>query len=224
VRIDSMLFAHPPGGLQMSPTDQNSARRDMATWTIAAFTIILAFATIITSYFIYGQWTAAVEAQNETRQQLKAYVTFEGGSQITGNDPSGKTINYLFQPRFHNWGATRTSHFVAWASVKYFDGDVPNNLDFSKPFEKVSAQDTILGPNGVSSIGVTLPVDDAIKTKNKQGIAVIWGHADWGDIYNPGDLRSVSFCLKLVPVSSDGDNRILFAPQPYKPECNTGMS
>ena len=210
----------------MPPTDQNSAHRDIAKWTkwVAAFTFILAIATGISSYLIYGQWSAALEAQNETRQQLKAYVTFTGGSQIISNDPGGKTINYLFQPQFHNWGGTRTGHFVAWASVKYFDGDVPNNLDFSKPFDKITAQDTIIGPNGVAPIGVTLPVDDAIKAKNKQGTVVMWGRADWADIYNPSDTKTVSFCLKLIPVSSDGDNRIFFQPVPYKPECNTGMS
>jgi len=187
------------------------------------FTVILALATIISSYFIYGQWSAAVEAQNETRQQLKAYVTFEGASQLIGNDPAGKTINYLFRPQFHNWGSTRTSHFVGWASVQYFDGDVPNNLDLSKPYIKIPAEDTIVGPNGISIIAVTLPVDDAIKAKNKQGVVIIWGHVDWADIYNPSDIKSIRFCLKLVPVSSNGDNGIIFQPQPYKPECNTGM-
>jgi hypothetical protein len=207
----------------MPPTDQNRAGRDMATWAMAAFTFILAIATIISSYFIYGQWSASVEAQNETRQQLKAYVTFEGGSSVIGNDPAGKTINYLFRPQFHNWGSTRTGHFVAWASLKYFDGDVPNNLDLSKPFSKVLLQDTIIGPNGVVPVPITLPVEDAIKAKNKQGIVIIWGHADWADIYDLGDIKSINFCLKLVPVSSNGDNGIIFQPQPYKPECNTGM-
>jgi hypothetical protein len=101
--------------------------------------------------------------------------------------------------------------------VKYFEPDVPNNTDFSKPFDKIDdIPNTIVGPNGESDITVALPVDDAIKAKNKQGIAIIWGHVDWSDIYNTDDVKSISFCLKLVPASSVGDNRILFQPVPYK--------
>jgi hypothetical protein len=93
--------------------DQNRAHRDIARWTrwVAFFTFVLAAATIVSSYFIWGQWNAAEEAQTDTRQQLRAYVTFVGGVQILNEDPSGKTVNYFFRPRFHNWGATRTGRF-----------------------------------------------------------------------------------------------------------------
>jgi hypothetical protein len=192
------------------------------TFVLAAATIILAVATIVSTYFILGQWKAAVDAQADSREQLRAYVTFSGGVQIT-NDKEGKSINYIFAPQFRNWGATRTSKFSAWASLKYFPGDVPNNQDLTKPFDRIETQNTIIGANGVAQLLVSLSSDEAIQAKNGKGVVIIWGRGDWADIYNPNAVYHVNFCLTLKPISSDGDNHIVFQPILYKAECNTGQ-
>lgn len=196
----------------------------MAWWTgaVAFFTFVLACATIASSYFISGQLSAMTNAENDAREQLRAYVTVENGIQIA-NDKEGQTINYIFAPIFHNYGATRTSKFIGWASVHYFPSSIPNSQDFTKPFDEVTNYNTTLGANSQREILVSIPAADAIKAKNNEGIAVLWGHADWADIYHPENVYPVSFCFTLKPVSSDGDNHIVFQPTPLKRECNTGM-
>jgi hypothetical protein len=201
--------------------------RQMVGWTraLSVATIIIAIATASSGFFILKQWQSVTDAQNDAREQLRAYVTFDGGSQIVNDDardPQRKTINYIFASNFHNWGATRTSKFSAWASVSYFEKDVPNSQDFSKPYESVPVEGTIIGANSVVTLYVSLKTDDAIKAKNKQGVVIIWGHAEWADIYSANYVKPINFCLKLEPVSSDGDNRIIFHASPYKTECNTG--
>lgn len=205
--------------------ESSKAHRDIARWTgvVAIFTVVLAFATLISTYFIYGQWKAAVDAQADSREQSRAFVAFAGGTQVI-NDKDSVTINYVFLMKFHNWGATRASKFAGWTSVHYFPTAIPNSQDFAKPFDKLN--ETYVNPLGANSEGsfpVSLSAEDAINAKNNKGVVVIWGHADWADIYHPDISYPVNFCLTLKPMSSDGDNRIVFQPVPLKPECNTGM-
>jgi hypothetical protein len=190
---------------------------------MAIATILLFVASLIADCFVYGQWTAALNAQKDNRLQQSADVTFMGGTQIA-NDKNGTTINYVFAPRYHNWGGTRTGYFSGWTSVQYFDKEIPNSQDFTKPYKLLPFNATTIGANADAEQFVSLSAADAVKAKNKEGIAVIWGHADWSTIYEPAKTYSVSFCLELVPVSSEGDNHILFSFRPLKAGCNTGMS
>jgi hypothetical protein len=90
----------------------------MVGWTraLSVAIIIIAIATTFSGFFILEQWQSVTDAQNDAREQLRAYVTFDGGSQIVNDDardPQRKTINYIFGSNFRNWGATRTSKFSA---------------------------------------------------------------------------------------------------------------
>jgi hypothetical protein len=124
--------------------------RQMVGWTraLTIATIVIAIATAFSGFLILKQWQSVTDAQNDAREQLRAYVTFDGGSQIVNDDardPQRKTINYIFVSNFHNWGATRTSKFTAWASVNYFEKEVPNSQDFSKPYESVRVEEQLSG-------------------------------------------------------------------------------
>jgi hypothetical protein len=78
-------------------------RTTIATFVLALSTFVLACATIFSSWFIYGQWSAAVDAQKDTRTQLQAFVTYTGTTQIIGNNQVGKTLSYYFVSRFQNF-------------------------------------------------------------------------------------------------------------------------
>jgi hypothetical protein len=108
--------------------------------------------------------------------------------------------------------------------VKYFEKEVPNNTEFSKPYDAASIIPGIIGGNGDAFQVVNLPAGDAIKAKNNQGIVIIWGLGEWADIYHPEILNPIRFCLKLVPAQSNGDNNIIFQPSIFKSECNSGMA
>ena len=199
--------------------------RKMVAWTrvVGVFTGLLFVASVIADGFIYWQASTANTTQSDVREQSRAFVTFLGAQQINFNDPSGTTINYNFQTHYHNWGTTRTNEFHGWTSVKYFEKEVPNNADFSKPYEAVPFIPGIIGGNGDAFQVVNLPAGDAIKAKNNQGVVIIWGLGEWADIYHPDIVNPVRFCLKLVPAQSNGDNNIIFQPNVFKPECNSGM-
>ncbi len=214
-----------PQGKRESDGIGEKLSKKMIAWTrvVGIFTGCLFVASAIADGFIYWQATSANISQSDVREQSRAYVTFVGVNQINQNQ-AGKVINYTFQVLFHNWGTTRTSQFSGWASVKYFDKDVPNSQNFAMPWDAITLIPSIVGANGDIFGLVALSADEAIKAKNKQGIVVIWGHIDWADIYRPDIVNPISFCLKLVPARSDGDDNIVFSSSIYKPECNSGMA
>ncbi len=216
----------PQQGNQQSGGVSEELSIRMVRWTriVGVFTGLLFFASAIADGFIWWQASTANSTQADIREQSRAFVTFVGAQQINYNDPTGTTINYNFQTHYHNWGTTRTNEFDGWTSVKYFENEVPNNMDFSKPFEAVPIVPGIIGGNADAFEVVNLPSGDAIKAKDKQGIVIIWGFGEWADIYHPGIVNPVRFCLKLVPAKSDGDNNIVFQPIIFKPECNSGMA
>jgi hypothetical protein len=220
-------------GTDKDKKDSDEISGKLVTWTkvVGVFTgllfvatLCLFFATGMTAYFVWGQWNAAIDTQNDARKQLDAFVVFAGGTQIIGNDPQGKTLSYIFVTKFQNFGSTRTQHFAGWHSIHYFDKEIPNSQDFTKPVSAIDVYDTTIGPNTTYEMpAISITPDEAIKAKNKMGVVVIWGSVDWSGLYNNGQLFPILFCLKLEPVSSVGDERIVFKAIPLKPECNTGM-
>jgi len=53
----------------------------------------------------------------------------------------------------------------------------------------------------------------------KQGIALIWGHADWADIFEPNKIHPISFCMRFETISTIGGPAAL-KPVPYQADCN----
>ena len=113
--------------------------QDLVKWTksVAQFTGLLFLANAIGLFFIYEQWKVASDAQTDTRQQLRALVTYQGMGENIINDPNGKPIGFVFQPTYFNSGGTRTAIFHVWQSIHYFEKSVPDNIDLTKPLEKI---------------------------------------------------------------------------------------
>ncbi len=233
-RIGFPAMVKKPVGIILPP-DSNRTDKELANWTrlVATFTALLGICTLLlvvmtglSAYFIYQQWGTMIQAQDDLRLQNSAYLTFTGGNQVVTED-KGQAINYFFNAVFHNWGNTRTAKLTPWASVKYFPGVVPQNMDFTKPESDIPAHVGISQAPGNSEIfvgPVAISRDDAVRAKNKEGVVIIWGQLQWSQIYAPDNMYTINFCLTLTPVSSQGDERIVFQPNAYKPECNTGMA
>jgi hypothetical protein len=201
----------------------NEFERRLVRWTgaVALFTFMLFAANIVSNFFIYQQWRVANDAQTDTRAQLRAVVTLQGINANILNDKDGKLLAYAFQPVFVNSGGTRTAVFSAWQSIHYFEKDVPNNADFSKPYEKIDlGSGSVLGANGTSILQpVTLSADEVNKVIQRQGLALIWGHVEWADIFDPGKVHPINFCMTLEPVAAIG-GPVVLRTVPYKAECN----
>jgi hypothetical protein len=182
-----------PGAAGSPPSNQGQQSKDftkaVADWTkaLAGATILLFLASLVADYFICQQWTAAVDAQNDARKQLNAYVVFFGIIMINNNSPDGKTINYAVIPRWQNYGGTRTAHFDAWTNIKYFDKAVPDNMDFSRPEAKIDYYDSTIAGNGAYDMpALGFEKEKFIKAKNGEGVIVVWGRADWQGLYDTG--------------------------------------
>lgn len=136
------------GGAE-SAGSQAKLDRAMVRWTraVAVFTFFLIVTSAVSDWFIYQQYKVANNSQVDTRAQLRAVVTYTGGTQQITNGKDGKPAYYSLFPSFQNFGGTRTAHFSGWANIRYFDGKVPENMDFTKPADKIDIAEAIIGPN-----------------------------------------------------------------------------
>lgn len=214
------------GGINSTPDPRNAwwfkqpAAIDRFTGWLVLWTAFLFAANVVTNVFIWQQWKVANASQVDTREQLRAVVTYQLMNEFVVNDKDGKPIAYAFQAQFYNSGGTRTAFFRPWVSIHYFDNEVPNNLDLTKPWSKFEPTSTILGGNSVSQMQpVTITANEADKVRQKQGVALIWGHADYADIFQPNKIHLIDFCLTLESITTI-DGKSVLQPVPYKPECN----
>jgi hypothetical protein len=138
------------------------------------------------------------------------------------NNKDGKPEYYSFMPVFQNFGATRTDRFNAWYSIHYFVGNVPENWDFTKPETKLTTADIIIGPNSaplLQPVTITaLDVDNALKNS---GSIIIWGHAEYSDVFSPKESRPMNFCFRETPTTNTTTGQIAFVPTAYRSDCNT---
>lgn len=203
--------------------DQNSAHRDIAKWTrwVATFTLVLAAATIISTYFIYEQYSIANQAQVDFREQSRAVITSVGGVIATEKTPESKIVRFLFSPKFHNFGGTRTSTFKGWFSVHYFPGNIPESQDFSKPWDKVDIPNSIV-PAGVDIQFAFVPISDfdAIEAYKGHGSIILWGHINWADLFNRTDIHQIGICLLMQPQPSATGEPTAFEAVKFRAECN----
>src|SRR5277367_6681066 len=90
---------------------QSKLDREMVRWTraVAIFTFFLVATSAVSDWFIYQQLKVANDAQIDTREQLRAVVSFVGFAPLGINDKDGKISNYLFRAQFQNSGGTRTA-------------------------------------------------------------------------------------------------------------------
>lgn len=211
-----------PGGQGDQAHPKSRLDREMVNWTraVAIFTFCLVATSAVSDWFIFQQWSVANKAQTDTREQLRAVVGGPTFNEFIINDKDGKPLAYAFQPQYFNSGGTRTGVFRGWQSIHPFEGEVPNNLDFSRPLSSIDIPDGVIPANSPSNVQpVTLSADDVTKVVQKQETALIWGHADWADIFEPNKVHHIGFCMKLESISLIGGPQGL-KPVPYRPDCN----
>ena len=222
-------MANKPTNQRANQTPPDGRDSEVGKWTkavarftglLALFTALLVIASVVTSIFIWEQWQASLDAQRDIREQLRAVVTQGGVTVVPANVKDGKPAAYAFFFNFQNVGGTRTKTFMAWVSMKYFPGSVPNSHDFSRPYDKIETNNIIIPPNGTSLLSpVILSSDDVETTKNNLGVATAWGHAEWSDIFEPKVIHNLAFCVLVIPQVAN-DAPMLFKLAPIKQDCN----
>jgi hypothetical protein len=212
------------------PPDASRVDLDLVKWTksVARFTGLLVLATgllflanLIASVFIYLQYKVANDTQTDTREQLRAVVTYVGANVIVTNDKDNKPAFYSIFANFHNFGGTRTARFRAWDSIHYFEGNVPNNVDFSKPFSNLDLSDAVIGPNSQYQLSaITISQETAEKAMKKEGSILYWGEAEYSDIFTPTTTHNLAFCLSITPTANTTNGQVALTLNPYRNDCN----
>src|ERR1051325_2998587 len=147
-----------------SPDPQTNPHQAVARWTlaVAVFTFFLVVVSGVADWFIYQQYRVANDAQRDTREQLRAVVTYSG-LDIGIVKATDNKIHYNVGAIFRNTGGTRTNNFIAWLSAHLFDKDVPYSQDFSRPWAQVKATNFIVGAGANAISGpISIPEEDAL--------------------------------------------------------------
>ena len=195
----------------------------MVSWTraVAVFTFFLVVTSAVSDWFIYQQYKVANDSQVDTRAQLRAVITYTGGSQQVANGKDGKPAYYAIAPTFQNFGGTRTAHFVGWTNVRFFEGKIPENMDFNKPADKIDLAESVIGPNSIYQFQpITVSIDQIEKAKRQEGTILLWGHAEWSDIFSPEKMHQIGLCFGLNPSDHTTDGQTVLIPAPYRNDCN----
>lgn len=94
-------------------------------------------------------------------------------------------------------------------------------MDFTKPWQKIDAGETIIGPNSPSSLSaVTIPRADIDKVSRKEGEILIWGNAEYSDIFDPQVTHPMKFCYFLNTTTNTTNGKLGIVPSPYQNDCN----
>jgi hypothetical protein len=208
---------------ETSESENDRNHRMVAKWTrrVGQFTLLLVIATGFSDFFIWKQLKVATSQAEDTREQLKAYVSPPTIIGIAQTDRNGTPLIYGFFPEFENSGGTRTANMTAWASIHYFSGEVPNSQDTSKPYKAIpKISEFTIGGNSKTQIGpITITPDEAAHSLSKEGVVLLWGAAVYSNVFEPAKKHHITFCYVMVP-GTDAAGRTGFQQQPYKDECN----
>jgi hypothetical protein len=194
----------------------------MVRWTraVAIFTLLLVLTSAITDVFIYLQLKIASDAQVDSRSQLRAWVTFQGATVLVTNDKDNKPAFYSIVPTFQNFGGTRTARFNGWTNIQFFEGDVPNNVDLTKPRLKIDTADTVIGPNSIYQLApITFTANEVDRADKKESTLLMWGRAQWSDVFEPSVSHDISVCIVFTPTSKTTNGQVALQAVPYRTDC-----
>jgi hypothetical protein len=177
------------------------------------------------------QARATEELFNATKEQQRALISAPNinvfSTQVREIRPDGSqsdaTSGYTFIPQFRNLGTTRTGPFTAWVWIQYFDKEVPNNLDLTKPYSDLTNRLNAfiipgLGTADLSPITITQAYVD--KVLNKEGVLLLWGYYEYSDIYEPTKMKQSRTCMIVNPHPPVNGGVTQFTPTQYRSDCN----
>jgi hypothetical protein len=210
---------------EQAKVDRGKQRREWITIALLVCTTGLVVWQIWEMIKVYEpvreQATAITNIFTSNREQQRAFVAFHPGPAFLVHDKDNKVIAFAFGAAFQNVGATRTSKFHAWHSVIYFEGGVPNNLDLTKPREKVDVAEGVVAPNGsVSLVPVSVTGEQGTRALKKDGTILQWGYGEYADIFEPEKLHGVRFCYVMEPAGTPAGPSTGFSPVPFRNDCN----
>lgn len=164
-------------------------------------------------------WTEGEIINNQS-----AGVTQFGGVMTVLHDKNnGKLLGINFSAHFQNAGGPQIGHFNGWISTHYFGDVIPTNFDLTQPYNKTNISSQIIKSFTTLDLGpATIPAEDAAKLLARKGMALVWGRAEYSDIFEPNKMHAISFCLlaDMTPgVHDESGLRMTL----YRSDCNTNQ-
>jgi hypothetical protein len=169
----------------------------VGTLFIAAFTVILAFAT----GFLYFATRDLVEgADKNAEKQLRAYVFVKDGAVIITPDGGGFVAHIIFK----NFGQTPAKDFSTWLGGGVFDANATPFPKEPKPLsERVNR--SIVGPTAETPILTdSAALGDLTAIRKKTKAIFIWGGLDYVDAF--GEPRHFIIRTKMTGPERDLGN------------------
>jgi hypothetical protein len=187
---------------------------DAAFWTAAA-TIAVAVFTYTLKRATDKLWAASKEQTLLTREALeateRAFVFVKHHSVLP---PSEHNSIYVLQIHLQNTGKTPTRHARGNASIKTFQGEIPEEFNFPdiQP-EKETAM--LIGPDHSITNAVEVPPAIIDAVAHGKFRLYMWGWIDYNDVFK-GTLRHrTEFCFE-VRISAEPVGAYGMAFHPYR--------
>ena len=185
----------------------------IATIVLSIATIMLMFATGISTYFLYTT-NESIEKQVElSRGQLRPYVGLARAhltKTIESTDRPESITDLKLTLPFKNFGTTPAKEFRMWVGMDRRDDG--NDPDFTKIPIELSSHESVntLFPGQEITVDFVVGYDRMRKLKSGEGVYFVWGRVDYREFLGPGVARYTRFCAVLR----------LSALNPYKGHCN----
>lgn len=187
------------------------------TLALAIFSGLLVFVSIVQiRYLIRADKTARITAQAAkdqtvlTREAMvgtqRAFVlvkalevelvTFPYQSPTAGiiDRIAGWRVGVVWE----NSGDTPTRGLITHISLKFFNGQIPDDFDFPDLSDR-NVSKALIGPRGtIHSASFLISVQDAQRVKDGNQQAYMWGWAEYNDVFPNTKRHRTEFCYELL--------------------------
>lgn len=186
---------------------------------IAGFGLFLVFSIVFQSLF-QGVWMRRMLAQSERSATVvgqalvsaqRAYVFLrEFRVNLVKNALNEEIQTCTIQPIWENTGATTTRNGRAHINWKFFERSIPSEFDFPD-FDEVgnrvlsydAYKPLIVGPRA-TALAPLLDIEPGIlkQARDLQGRVLIWGWAEYDEVFGDAKRHRTEFCYQLVVTGS----------------------
>jgi hypothetical protein len=191
---------------------------------IAGFALFVVLISVQQAFWL----RRAVEAADDSTRLVgaaliatqRAYITFrEFRVNVTRLSAIEDIQNATVQPVWENGGTTPARNGRSHVSWKYFVGSIPTDLelaDFDETGNRIVTDDKYLplaiGPRGLAHSPVIV-IDGATirNVRENQGRLLIWGWAEYDDIFEGSPRHRTEFCYQMNVTGSLSQSHIAFS-------------
>jgi hypothetical protein len=133
-------------------------------------------------------------------RQLRAYVTVKQFVQGPAENVQGSVIQVVWQ----NTGATPTKGFRYWATLREFDGAIPDDFEFTPAGLRDYAGGELGSSSSVSSPPLFVSAQTMSRMRDGSRKALLLGQANYADFGGHAARRETRFCVEVVPAEVTG--------------------